>query len=80
MIAVLGLSGIVTGDLEATASMFLSLYRVAPEEALSVLELLLAGDHQNQCTLSRLMNQFFTAEPHTALSIFRSLGGSRRAM
>jgi len=56
MIAVLGLSGIVTGDLEATASMFLSLYRVAPEEALSVLELLLAGDHQNQCTHSRLMN------------------------
>jgi len=73
MIAVL--SDLVTGDLEATASMFLSLYRVAPQEAIPVLELLLAGDHQNLRTLSRLLNQLSTAEPFTAFSILRSLGG-----
>jgi hypothetical protein len=65
------MSALVNGDLEATASMFLSFYRVAPEEALSVLDILIAGDSQSKHTFSLLMKQLFIAEPRTATSICR---------
>lgn len=48
-------------DLEATASVFLLFYHVAPQGALSALEILVAGDSQSNHTFSLLMKQLFIA-------------------
>jgi len=64
------LSALVNGD----ASLLISLYHLAPAAAVSVLETLLAGDHQS---LSRLMNQLFITKPVDAFSIFQSFAGSK---